>query len=94
MRSDGKILIEEKSEIKKRLGRSPDYSDALALTYYPQPPRFQWLNEPVKFIEHPPFLPIEMAPLEEECRRRAEEWERAFNNESRIIRTVIPVRYK
>lgn len=34
--SKGKILIEPKTEIKKRLGRSPDYGDALALTYYPE----------------------------------------------------------
>ena len=38
LRSDGRILIEEKAEIKKRLGRSPDYSDALALTYFPISP--------------------------------------------------------
>jgi hypothetical protein len=41
-RSDGKILIEEKSEIKKRLGRSPDFGDALALTFYPVPKPFYW----------------------------------------------------
>ncbi len=34
-RSDGAIMLEEKDEIKKRLGRSPDYGDALALTFYP-----------------------------------------------------------
>ncbi len=42
VRSDGKILIEEKSEIKKRLGRSPDYGDALALTYYPVVKEIPW----------------------------------------------------
>lgn len=34
-RSDGKILIEPKEDIKKRLGRSPDKFDALANTFYP-----------------------------------------------------------
>lgn len=34
-RSDGKIQIEAKEEIKKRLGRSPDKFDALANTFYP-----------------------------------------------------------
>ena len=34
-RSDGKILVEAKDEIKKRLGRSPDKFDALANTFYP-----------------------------------------------------------
>lgn len=33
--SDGRIIIEPKEEIKKRLKRSPDYSDALANTFYP-----------------------------------------------------------
>ena len=33
--SSGDILIEPKEEIKKRLGRSPDYLDALANTFYP-----------------------------------------------------------
>ena len=40
-RSDGTILIEEKEEIKKRLGRSPDFGDALALTFYPKK-SFEW----------------------------------------------------
>ena len=34
--STGDILIEPKEEIKKRLGRSPDYLDALANTFYPR----------------------------------------------------------
>lgn len=34
-RSDGKIIIEPKEDIKKRLGRSPDRFDALANTFYP-----------------------------------------------------------
>lgn len=34
-RSDGKIIIEPKEDIKKRLGRSPDEMDALANTFYP-----------------------------------------------------------
>lgn len=34
--SNGDIIIEPKEEIKKRLGRSPDYIDALANTFYPK----------------------------------------------------------
>ena len=34
-RSDGRIIIEKKDEIKSRLGRSPDRFDALANTFYP-----------------------------------------------------------
>lgn len=34
-RSDGKIQIEAKEDIKKRIGRSPDKFDALANTFYP-----------------------------------------------------------
>jgi hypothetical protein len=30
---DGKFLLEEKDQVKKRLGRSPDLADALALTF-------------------------------------------------------------
>jgi hypothetical protein len=33
--STGKIHIEPKEDIKKRLGHSPDHADALALTYAP-----------------------------------------------------------
>ena len=33
--SDGRIIIEPKVEIKKRIKRSPDYMDALANTFYP-----------------------------------------------------------
>ncbi|MXV16846.1 hypothetical protein GS398_16205 [Pedobacter sp. HMF7056] len=34
-RSNGKIQIEEKDEIKKRIGRSPDKFDSLSTTFYP-----------------------------------------------------------
>ena len=34
-RSDGRIYIEPKEDIKERLGRSPDKFDALANTFYP-----------------------------------------------------------
>lgn len=34
-RSDGKVIIEEKEDIKKRIGRSPDEFDALANTFHP-----------------------------------------------------------
>lgn len=33
--SDGRVIIEKKEEIKKRLKRSPDFSDAFANTFYP-----------------------------------------------------------
>lgn len=33
--SNGKIIVEPKDNIKARLGRSPDYADALANTFYP-----------------------------------------------------------
>ena len=33
--SNGSIIIEAKDDIKKRLGRSPDYADTLANTFYP-----------------------------------------------------------
>lgn len=36
-RSDGRIQIEEKDDIKKRLKRSPDRADALANTFWPIP---------------------------------------------------------
>ena len=35
--SNGKIKIEPKEDIKKRLGRSPDKADALTETFYPVP---------------------------------------------------------
>lgn len=34
-KSDGRIAIEPKEDIKKRIGRSPDRFDALANTFYP-----------------------------------------------------------
>ena len=33
--SQGRVLIEKKDAIKARLGRSPDWGDALANTFYP-----------------------------------------------------------
>jgi len=33
--SNGSIQVEPKEEIKKRIGRSPDYSDSLSNTFYP-----------------------------------------------------------
>lgn len=43
-RSDGRILIEPKEDIKKRIGRSPDLFDALANTFYPTAARQQRLD--------------------------------------------------
>jgi len=34
--SNGKIKIEPKEDLKLRLGRSPDYSDSIAVTFYPR----------------------------------------------------------
>jgi hypothetical protein len=39
VQSNGKIIIEKKEEIKKRLGRSTDYADSLANTFYPHADR-------------------------------------------------------
>ena len=36
IRSNGSIIIEDKEEIKKRIGRSPDKADALSFTFYPE----------------------------------------------------------
>jgi len=41
--STGKILIEPKENVKKRIGRSPDHADALALTYA-VPPVTVWIG--------------------------------------------------
>lgn len=35
MRSDGSIELESKDELKKRIGKSPDEEDSLAITFYP-----------------------------------------------------------
>ena len=37
MRSDGVIELESKEDLKKRIGRSPDEEDSLAMTFYPAP---------------------------------------------------------
>ena len=79
MRSDGKILIEEKSEIKKRLGRSPDFGDALALTFYPVQKPFFWPQLAQSPTVHS-VTPAWMQPLERECQRRQEEWDWNFGN--------------
>lgn len=41
--SRGRLQLEEKEEIKKRLGKSPDMADALALTF--AEPVFEMPNE-------------------------------------------------
>ncbi len=43
--SNGKIIIEPKEDIKKRLGRSPDHFDALANTFYPHTPVVVNINQ-------------------------------------------------
>jgi hypothetical protein len=37
-RSDGRVQIEAKEDVKKRIKRSPDKADALANTFYPIDP--------------------------------------------------------
>jgi len=44
MTSKGQIKLEEKKEIRRRLGRSPDYADALAMTFaYREPQEELWV---------------------------------------------------
>ena len=35
VKSSGRIILEKKEDVKKRLGRSPDWGDAVAQTFYP-----------------------------------------------------------
>lgn len=50
----GKIKVEDKKSIKKRLGRSPDFADALALTFAVSPTRFSskysW-SKPISYAD-------------------------------------------
>ena len=48
--STGAVIIEPKEDIKKRIGRSPDYSDALANTFYPNERIYMSEEEVEKFI--------------------------------------------
>lgn len=81
IRSDGKICIEEKCEIKKRLRRSPDFSDALALTYFP--PVKRYINKPLFELK---FTPHHIEPscgntlLDWKCKRLEDEWNWNFEN--------------
>lgn len=50
-RSDGKIVIEKKEEIKKRLGYSTDEFDALANTFYPQQGAWTVSREELDYLE-------------------------------------------
>lgn len=51
-----KLLIEPKEDIKKRLGRSPDLADALALTFaYPVKPRGLTLPQAPRPADYDPF---------------------------------------
>jgi len=34
LQDDGKIALEKKEEIKKRIGRSPDFADALMMRFF------------------------------------------------------------
>jgi hypothetical protein len=43
-KSDGKIQIEPKEDIKERLGRSPDKADAAALTFWPTSTTFAFVS--------------------------------------------------
>ena len=49
----GKLRLEEKDQIKKRLGFSPDYADALALTFaLPDMPGMAMMPEPLRAQHH------------------------------------------
>jgi len=50
--ANGKFRLEKKDQIKDRLGFSPDYADALALTFaFPEMPNIQAENDPmVKYL--------------------------------------------
>ncbi|MFD1326758.1 terminase large subunit domain-containing protein [Mycoplana ramosa] len=56
--STGKIKVEDKKSIKKRLGRSPDFADALALTFAVSPSRYaskySW-SKPLNYDHLPSF---------------------------------------
>lgn len=44
---DGKVQLDGKDEVRKRLGRSPDRADSLALAAYARPrPSFHWVELP------------------------------------------------
>jgi hypothetical protein len=50
---NGKFRLEEKEQIRKRLGRSPDYGDALALTFaLPDMPRLEHSSIPGKYVNY------------------------------------------
>ena len=79
--SDGRIMLEEKSEIKKRLRRSPDFGDALALTYYPAPKRFTYnAKEMFKVIYHPNTDPPWLQHLNWYVQRLNDEFEWNMEN--------------
>lgn len=46
MKSDGRVALEQKSKIRQRTGRSPDYGDALALAVTPGAPRLKYTPSP------------------------------------------------
>lgn len=50
-RSDGKIMIEKKEDIKERLGHSTDEFDALANTFYPQNGIFVSVSDELRRME-------------------------------------------
>jgi len=50
--SRGKIKVEGKPELKKKLGRSPDYADALALTFGPSKLRYAGAHSWSKPIQY------------------------------------------
>ena len=50
-RSDGKIIIEPKDDIKERLGRSTDEFDALANSFYPEKKRYELNSQELEELE-------------------------------------------
>jgi len=52
MTRGGRIQIEDKKEVKKRIGRSPDTGDAVVLAYCPEEPA-EWETNEVVYYDEP-----------------------------------------
>ena len=90
-RSDSKILIEEKSEIKKRLGRSPDYADALALAYYPKSDLSHWPSMAGVIWRTSSFFNSPSLCDEMGC-REVRQFQMITDDDRLITRTIVPLR--
>ena len=52
MTKSGRIQIEDKKEVKRRIGRSPDTGDAVVLAFCPEEP-VEWESEEVVYYDEP-----------------------------------------